>query len=610
MGKPILRVVLSVAAVIFTVNLLLFNYSQHVILPLLGALLLLAACIGLGDALAAMFRVSAAGFLDKAGLGLMATTAYFCLAGSFHLLNRWVILFYFAGSLAVILGRFLPSRSREKSRAGLAAFFVRTPAEYAVFLVPLVYAALPPSFYDSLVYHLGIPNLYLQSGGFIPTPQFVFANTFIYYEIVLIPAVFLGDLVPQLFHFFLGALFVLAVADEAVESWGVRKKLNLLLALSSLPMTLFLLATCKNDMAGAIFIFLAIMRFRRGDWKLSAAFWGFAVRIKYSNLLPLAVFMLVAFRPWRKVDLKKLVLTALVVVLVVSPLMVKNLRFTGNPVFPFLNEVFRSPYWDADLLSRFQQEIGVMVHSPADVLRLPYDLSFFNHGYGGLVGPFFLVFLPFLLLRPIRDKKWLLWALLVLAAAPFFTSSLRYVFASFVILTIFAVRAGEAAGGKLVRALFFLLIALNFVMGFAMLEKFYQAHSLWSGAYSPEQYREHFFPAYPAFAYVNRQAPSGAKVLLVGEARNFYLKRPYRLSSAHDHCLLKKYLGAARNASEFIAAVHADGFSYLLVNFSELERLQAIYAILTTEEKGKLLLFLRAMTPEFRQGPLGVYRTG
>ena len=62
--------------------------------------------------------------------------------------------------------------------------------------------------------------------------------------------------------------------------------------------------------------------------------------------------------------------------------------------------------------------------------------------------------------------------------------------------------------------------------------------------------------------------------------------------------------------SRYPAAVRADGFSYLVVNFSELERLQAMYAILTAAEREKLLLFLRTLTPEFRQGPLGVYRTG
>lgn len=607
MGKPFLRAILSAAAVIFTLNLLLFNYSQHVILPLLEALLLLLALAGLGDALAGWLGIGADGVLDRIGLGMMAATAFFYLAGSFGVLNRWAVLLFFAAAAAVSCARFLFRRGRSGSGGSLREFLKRPPAEFAVFLFPLVYAVLPPTFYDSLVYHLGIPNLYLQSGGFVPTPQFVYANTFIYYEISLIPAVFLGDLVPRLFHFFLGTVFVLAVADEAVERWGVQKKAHVVLALASLPMTLFLLVTCKNDLASAIFIFLAIRQFQRGRWKLSAAFWGFAVGIKYFNVLPLAVFLLVACRPWRKTGLKKALLTLLIVILAVSPLLVKNLRFTGNPLFPFMAKTFPAPYWDADRFRRLQDDVGRMARTPGDLLRLPYSLSFFNHGYGGLVGPLFLVFLPLLLLGAVRGKRWLLWALLVLAAAPWLTASLRFVYIVFVVLTVFAVRAYEAAGGRLLKAVFGALIAMNFVMGFAMLEKFYQAHALLGGARDPEGYRERLFPAYPVFAYINKNTPPGARVLLAGEARNFYLKRPYRLSSALDYCILKKYLPGSGDAGAFVAAMKKDGFSYLVVSFSELDRLQKGYANLSAAEMEKLLMFLRAMAPLYRHGSVCLY---
>ena len=224
MGKPILRVILSAAAVIFTLNLLFFNYSRHVILPLLGALLAAGRAHRPGGRAGRLARDPRPPGPGKGRPGPDGGHGLF-LPGR---------LFQGAEPLAVFF--FLPFPWRSSSRrffipAGQASrpgkpadFFSRPPAEYAVFLVPLAYAALPPTFYDSLVYHLGIPNLYLQSGGFIPTPQFVYANTFIYYEISLIPAVFLGDMVPRLFHFLLGTLFVLAVADEAVEHWGVKSK--------------------------------------------------------------------------------------------------------------------------------------------------------------------------------------------------------------------------------------------------------------------------------------------------------------------------------------------------------------------------------------------------
>jgi hypothetical protein len=455
---------------------------------------------------------------------------------------------------------------------------------------------------------LGIPNLYLQSGGFVATPQFVFANTFIYYEISMIPAVFLGEVVPRLFHFLLGALFLLAVTDEAVENWGVKGRLNLLLAIVSLPMTMFLLVTCKNDLPGAIFIFLAIKHYRRQNFKLSTVFWGFAVGIKYFNLLPLALFLLLTSKPWKKADLKKFALMTLIIVLAVSPLLIKNLRYTGNPFFPFLHKTFSSTFWDGDRFSLMQDDVGRIVHTPADVIRLPYALSFFNHGYGGLVGPFFLIFLPFMLLGPVMEKKWLFWALLVLACAPFLTASLRFVYIIFVVLAIFSLRAFEATASKLLKVVFYLLVSLNFVMGFAMLEKFYLSHYVWSGKFTPEQYQEHFFPAYPVFAYINANTPLQAKILVAGEARNYYLKRPYQVSSALDYCILKKYLGQSRTTGEFVAAIKKEGFSYLVVSLSELQRLQKSYANLTAAEEEKLFLFMRSLVPIFSQGSVCLYK--
>lgn len=610
MSKPMLRALLTAAAVILACNLVLFTHARHVVLPMLGALFLLALCVGLGGALASLLRVDDVSVPVQAGLGLMAVTAFFFLLGALRLLSAPPLLAFFAAALALLVRRFLAGSGARENRRQALEFLSRPAGEYAVFLLPLVYAALPPTFYDSLVYHLGIPNLYLQWGGIVPTPQFVYANTFIYYEISLVPAVFLGDLVPRLFHFLLGSLFLLGVADEAVIAWGAKRRLAVLLSAVSMPMSLFLLATCKNDLVGAWFIFLALARFRRGDWKLAAAFWGFAVGIKVFNALPLALFFLIAFRPWKRGEMRRLIVTGAIVLLAVSPLLLKNWACTGNPFFPFLHETFPSAHWDAERFRLMQQDVGAMARGPADLLRLPYDLSFFNHGYGGLGGPLPLIFLPFLLLGPVREKRWLAWALLLLACAPWLTASLRFVHVAFVVLAAYAAIACESAGGRILPALFALVVFLNFTLGFAMLETFYRARAVLGGEQTPAQYLESSFPAMPLFDHINRKAPPRARVLLVGEARNYYLKRPARFSSALDQGIVKKYLNRSRTPKEFLAAVRADGFSLLAVSLSELERLQQGYAILTTGEMAKLRSYLNGLTPLFTRGSLRLYGTG
>ena len=608
MSKPILRWVLTSAAVVLVLNLLLFTYARFVVLPLLGALFLLALCVGLGDAFAAAFKVQCPTIMETTALGLMAVTAFFFLAGSARILNRWSVFLFLAISLAITGLRCLSRPSGREFRAKWQAFLSRPISAFAVFLLPMAYAALPPTFYDTLVYHLGIANLYLQNGGFVPTPQLVFANTFIYYEISLIPAVFIGDMVPRLFHFLLGALFLTAVADEAAENWGIKNTSRLVLALASLPMTLFLLVTCKNDLPGAVFIFLAIIRFRRGDWKLSAVFWGFAVGIKYSNLLPLAVFALVAFKPWKRVDFKRLVLTGLIVLLAVSPLLLKNLVLNSNPFSPFLADRFPSPCWDSGRLAYLQRDVGRICHSWQQFLKFPYEASFAEIGSGGIVGPLFLIFLPFLLLGPRLDRRWLIFSLLVLAATPFLSGSLRFAYVAFVVLAIYCLVALEASAGKVMKSVFAVVIAVNLFMGAALLERVYAAHLLWSGKASPEEYKAERFPAYPLFAHINANLPKTARIIVAGEARNFYLKRPYQASSALDYGILKKYLTPEINAPLFIAALKRDGFSHLAIDYLEQQRLQKGYANYSSGEWQRLQQVLSGWEPEFRLGPLCLYK--
>jgi len=175
MNKRIIRVLLLSAAVIFTINLILFSYGQWLIFPMLGALFLLVAVSGLGFFIAWKLKIAATGILEAVSLGLMATTAYFYLISFFKILNVLTILAFFAGSAFLLLFLLLNKNWRKEGLAGLKHFFTRPLSEFVIFVFPLLYASLPPSFYDSLVYHLGIPNLYLQSGGFVATPQFVFA---------------------------------------------------------------------------------------------------------------------------------------------------------------------------------------------------------------------------------------------------------------------------------------------------------------------------------------------------------------------------------------------------------------------------------------------------
>jgi predicted nucleic acid-binding Zn finger protein len=478
---------------------------------------------------------------------------------------------------------------------------------------------LPSSFYDSLVYHLGIPNFYLQNQGFIPTPHFFFANTSIYYEISLIPAVFAGDMVPQLFHFLLGMVFLLSISDLAFRFFRLEKRFILLIILLSMPITVFLLCTVKNDLLSAFFIVLGIKYYLENKFKRSALCWGFAIGIKYFNILPLGIFLLLVFIKQKKFNFKRLIIFGIIITTILLPLFIKNYIFTQNPVFPFLGGIFPSvnPYFDASRFAVMKTDVGRLIHTWQDLLKLPYTLSFYELGSGGLIGVQFLIFLPFLII--IRKKAGnsflFVFALLFLAVGSCFTSQVRFMYAACTILAIFTAfiyQSLSQAGPKIMKILFFIIIGLNLVASFGYHERIYRAYYLYSGKSSDiDQYIQEVFPSYPAFNFVNKNLPENARILLVGEARNYYLKRPYYASSGIDYAMIKKYLSPGTTFAEFKAALKKDKITHIIFNAGEFQRLKREYRCLDDYEETLLIAFFKQLQPIFinPNGNLYVYET-
>ena len=613
----ILVYVLISFAFLITLHALLIRYPVNIVFPLLEAAGLMGIIFIYGFSVLLLFREKEENvdFFDACGIGLIITTCYFYIVSFLKILVPATILLFYVIPLALLF--FLFKRKKEFIRFSLQTFLKRPAKEYIVFLFPLLYASLPPSFYDSLVYHLGIPNFYIQHQGFLATPQFFFANTSIYYEISLIPAVFAGDLVPRLFHFLLGMVLMLFLIDLAVHFFHLERRFILLLILLSMPITIFLLSTVKNDLLSAFFILAAIKYYLENKFKRSALCWGFSIGIKYFNILPLGIFLLLVFIKQKKLNLKVLIISFIIITITLLPLFIKNYVFSKNPVFPFFSKYFpqENPYFDASRFKIMKSDVGQIIHSLKDLFKLPYTLSFYELGSGGLIGAQFLIFLPFLILMKKRPRQFflLIFALLFLVVGSYFTFQVRFMYAAFVLLAIFTAIVYESLdvtlemgmGSRIMKFFFFLVIVLNLAVSFGYQERIYRAYYLYSGkSASISDYLDVVFPSYPAFDFVNKNTPKNANILLVGEARNYYLKRPYFVSSGIDYSIIKKYISAGPAFQDFIAALKQDKIAYIIYNAVELQRLQKEYGCLSDEELATSIDFFNRLKPVFK-GPKG-----
>lgn len=620
--KNALLYALVLMAITVLLTALNMNYPGKVMLPLLKALYLAAVMTIYGYFILGLF-----GNADESpdvpaafAVGLIFTTFFFFAAGFFKLVILPVIIVYYLLPLPLLW--VMLKKRKDALKKSLYVFSHRSPLAYPVFFLPLIFASLPPSFYDTLVYHLGIPNLYLQHGGFIQTPQFLFANTSIYYEISLIPAVFAGDLTPRLFHLVLGIILMLAAADFAKEFFGLKKRHIFIVLAMSMPMSVFLLSTVKNDLASALFILLGIKFLLKDNYSKAGLFWGFAIGIKYFNGLPLLVFLIILLITRKTFPVKPLIRFTVVFTVVLMPLLIKNYMYAGNPFFPFLSSVFPSEYWDSSRFHLMQSDVGRMVHSFKDLLVLPYTVSFKHSGFGGMVGGQFLAFLPFLLLfkERLKHKIYLLvFALVTLYIGAVFTGSVRFLYIAFLVLTVYLAliyeRLSELPHWKWIRVLFMAVVVFNLVTALSVQEHMNRSFRLLSGTTEVETYTSTMFPAYPAIAYINEHPPApGAggepsQVLLVGEARNYYLKHPYIVASGVDYSILKKYLEQSETINDFLSVLRSDHIGAIIFNAAEFNRLQQGYQRMTEKELRHMTLFFQQMQDRivFKQRNLVVF---
>ncbi|MDZ7597857.1 MAG: glycosyltransferase family 39 protein [Desulfobacterales bacterium] len=222
-----------------------------------------------------------------------------------------------------------------------------------------VMAVVPPVSRDALTHHLAVPKLYLQHGGMVEIPAIEFS----YYPmnldlLYLLPLFFGNDILPKFIHF----AFALATAGLIFGYLRRRTTVNLALAgalfFLSLPVIVKLSVTVYVDL-GLIFFttwsLLSLLRWRATGFQarelaIAAVACGLALGTKY-NALP--AFLLLAFlvpvlfvrnQPQNALASKKAVLWgacfASIALAVFSPWMIRNLIWTGNPLYPLYDGLF------------------------------------------------------------------------------------------------------------------------------------------------------------------------------------------------------------------------------------------------------------------------------
>jgi len=565
---------------------------------------------GLGLAVLRLLRISTSEPLAEvilaSGLGCGTLSVFTLALGSLRLYNPLGFSLFYAFLVAVALEGTLRRFGTLAAALRSWRFARRDPAAWVLVGTAAgawITALSPTVFYDTLVYHFAIPNLYLLRGGVEHLPNLVYSNFPLHAEMLYLLGLQLGG--PRLAGLMNFGFTILTAAALAAL---VRRLANP--AAGRAAAALFLLAppVLLTVRFGTVEVLLALSftfevwclhRWREGGgrgWAAAAGlFAGWCFATKYAGgifaILPPLVFFIEDTAGMGRRASRAAPPLAAAAAVAALPWLVKNLVFTGNPVFPALYGLFGGKDWSTARGSALlvdAQASWKVAASVGEFARLPVDLMLHPERFGaaatsGWFWPVTLAAVVVALTAP-RDRavvrlSAILAGYLLIWGASFWLARLLIpamaIGAALIAIALHRLSPARLAGP----GTFLVAIAVwsAAVLAFDAPTRRSLLPAL--GLQASDDYLARMISSHRAVQFINDRLPPEARVLVIGESRVARLRRDHLHASALDPAPLAVLVGEARDAAGVESGLARARITHLLVNNRELERIERSYPL-------------------------------
>lgn len=436
----------------------------------------------------------------------------------------------------------------------------------------------PFSWYDALVYHMAVPQHYLASQKIIAIPGNVYSNFPLNAEFLFLGNLLLGNelgvkfliLGQILITLLLCALFL----KDLTKSNFIPLSAILLIGSNSQIFIQIIQGNIDIFVAYAFTVYLLHIFYssfdQRSDFVLNGILGGILMGFKYQAgpffIIPGFIFLCLKITSGKKYILN-LFLVPLCTFLVFSPWLIKNLLLTGNPVYPFFHDLLGS---QNETGIHYSQFLNIHQKSSWNLYSLAY--TFFSSLDG---------FLALLIIFTILNKQSLMAGILL----PFFfwgllsKGEIRYILPVYPLLISTALSSLSSLMNtplSSVLKLFFMIFFLIRLYSLVLLNPDIAEYA--AGIKDVSAKTSSFSdPYYRVIPYLNRHLPDNANVLMIAEARSYGCKFKTFTSTLFDKNMIEKAVYESKSLSEIINRLKKQGYTHLLLNESELTRLNQAY---------------------------------
>ncbi len=537
----------------------------------------------------ATLRLAFTGRLERgavsAALGLALAAHLLLLLGFAGLLQPWPLLL---GAAVIHAAGFQVWRELWADLRGLAGSPLwRWPAVLLALAPFVVLALYPPTAFDATMYHLPFARAFAESGGVpfladLRFPVFPQASEVLFAAVML----FGRDVAThgvELFATLLTAVLLVAWGREAFPNWRFAGWLAAAIFLGN-PIVAHLAGSGYIEPGLALFVTASLFCLERwrgtggkGWLVLSALFGATAADVKYLGLFFLGcagLMVLLAGGRSRSVSsrVRDGLLFAAVAALFLAPWYLRMYLQTGNPIFPYLPQVFGESVWQS--LPRRETE-DALLSRLARWIRLPWDVVFERARHGGQppFSPVYLAALPLLAFGAMREGlvRRLLWMAAVYAFVfTWLPPDSRYL-VPLLPLASLAVAGSLAMVSAPWPRFAYRGLAAALCLGCFLPGWLYAGYRIARQGPLPvtaqqrEAYLARRLPLYPAIAWLNGTRGSGYTLWALYGERMVYFADGRFLGDWIGRSSFARVLAAARNAESLHRELRQHGATHLLV---------------------------------------------
>ena len=501
-----------------------------------------------------------------------------------------------------------------------------------ILVAELPFVVAPEISTDAIAYHLLIPKMYLAHGGLYHLTLFVEAYYPSLAEFNYVPLLSLtNEIVCKAFHFWSGMLLLILLAQFIKRVSPASNRWLAPALFLSMPITAIHIAWAWNDFLYTYLVLLALyflLRYHESDkvsgrdLLIAGVFSGLASWTKYTFVLfffTAVLILLLGSRRW-KWKIQHYPLFFFGIGLIAPFWMLQNWMFTENPFYPFLNRIFRSPFWTENADRYFHNALRqweIPHWNWLTYLTFPVQMTMKPRLIDVHPGILPLILAPLLFYKTnnasVRFLKVFVGCCMFVWL--FIHTENRSLFSVFAVLFCIAVIALEELrfASKRMRFLMAAGILLTactnfFVASFTMYHLF-DPFPYFLGRETAAEYRTRLSESQRLFDFLN-SATDAKRVLLVSSHVPYYLNQPALFSSFADPPIAEVLSYETKSAADLARKMRALSVTHVLLNRSayETENKEGLYSW----SREQRLLFeefvLKHCEPVLRQGSDYVFR--